>query len=157
MKKLEVRFNKDVHIPIAKQPTTVKEKSTATMQMAASALREKVIPGADHSVDFPSTYDVEELDISNNHTITAFKESAYHPTDEELDVKLPVTMKAQDVLLEDLVPSSRPSPHTATNRDGIGEQLTVSQDVNNIHVFNDNNKMTSNENKEQEHPKKMEV
>ena len=34
MKKLEDRFNKEVHIPIAKQPTTVKEKSTATMQTA---------------------------------------------------------------------------------------------------------------------------
>ena len=66
-------------------------------------------------------------------------------------------MKAQDVLLEDLAPSSRPSPHTATNRIGTGQQLTVSQDVNNIHVFNDNNKMTSNENKKHEHPKMMKV
>ena len=83
MKKVEDKLNKEVHIPIAKQPTTVKEKSTATMQMTASTLREKVIPGVDHSVDFPSTYDVEELDASNNSTITAFHESAYHPTDEE--------------------------------------------------------------------------
>ena len=36
MKKLEDKFNKEVHIPITKQPTTVKEKSTATMQMAVS-------------------------------------------------------------------------------------------------------------------------
>ena len=63
MKKLEDKFNKEVHIPITKQPTTVKEKSTATMQMAASALREKVIPGVDHSVNFPSVYDVEELEL----------------------------------------------------------------------------------------------
>ena len=121
MKKLEDRINKEVHIPIAKQPITVKKKSTATMQTAPSALREKVIPGVDHSVDFPSTYDVEELDVSNNHITTAFNESAYHPAVEELDVKLPATMKAQDVPLEDLVPSSRLSPPTATNRIGIDE------------------------------------
>ena len=64
MKTLEDRFNKEIHIPIAKQPTTVKDKSTATMQRAASALRSHVIPGVDHSVDFPSTYDVEEFDVS---------------------------------------------------------------------------------------------
>ena len=57
MKKLQDRFSKEVHIPIAKQPTTVKEKSTATTHIAALALREKVIPGVDHSMDFPSTYD----------------------------------------------------------------------------------------------------
>ena len=60
MKKLEDRFNKEVHIPIAKQPTTVKEKSTATLQMAPLALRGKVIPGVDHGVELPSIYDVEE-------------------------------------------------------------------------------------------------
>ena len=71
--------------------------------------------------------------------IAAVNESAYNPTIEELDVKLPATKKAQDVLLEDLVPSSRLSPPTATN---TFEQLHVSQYVNNIHVFNDHNKST---------------
>ena len=118
------------------------------MQMAALALREKVIPGVDHSVDLPSTYDVEELGVSNSHTISAFNESAYHPTVEELDVKLPASMKAQDILLP---------PPTAPDRFGFCEQHPVSQDVNNIHVFDDNNNMTSNENKKQEHPKMMEV
>ena len=75
--------------------------------------------------------------------------SACHPTDEDLDVKLPATTKADDVLLEDLVPT--------TNRVGVGEQLNVSQDLNNFHVFKDDNKMTSNENNEQEPPKMMEV
>ena len=69
----------------------------------------------------------------------------------------PATKKAQDELLDDLVPSSRLSPPTATNGFGIGEQLPVSQDVNNIHVFNDNNKSTSKESKEEVHPKMMEV
>ena len=55
-------------------------------------------------MDLLPIYDVEELDVSNYHTITAGNESAYHPTVEELDVKLPATMNAQDVLLEDLVP-----------------------------------------------------
>ena len=41
MKKLEDSFNKEIHIPIAKQLAPVKETSTATMQTAASALREK--------------------------------------------------------------------------------------------------------------------
>ena len=107
-----------------------------------------MIPGVDHSVDFPSTYDVEELDLPHNPTITADNESAYHPTDKDLNVKLPATMKAQDVLLEDLVPTSILSPHTATNRIGVSEQLNVSQDLKNIHVFNDNNKMTSDESNE---------
>ena len=80
------------------------------MQMAALALREKVIPGVDHSVDLPSTYDVEEFGVSNSHTISAFNESAYHPTVEELDVKLPASMKAQDILL---------SPPTAPDRFGF--------------------------------------
>ena len=81
-----------------------------------------------------------------------------HPTDEDLDVKLPATTKkAQDVLLEDLVHTSIPSPYTPTDRTGVGEQLNVSQDLKNIHVFNDNTKMTSDENNEQEHPKMMEV
>ena len=46
-----------------------------------------MISGVDHSVDFPSTYDVEELDLSNNPTITAFNESANHPMDEDSDMK----------------------------------------------------------------------
>ena len=74
-----------------------------------------------------------------------------------MDVKLPVTMKAQDVLLEVLVITSILSPHTATYRFGVGEQLNVSQDIKNIHVFNDNNKITSDEKNEQEHPKTMEA
>ena len=94
------------------------------------------------------------MDISNNWTITVANESAYNPTIEELDVKLPASKKAQDVLLEDIVPSTM-SPPIPTNIFGIREQLPVSQVVNNIHVFNDNNKSTSQENKEEEHPKMM--
>ena len=52
--------------------------------------------------------------------------------DEDLHVKLPATAKAQDLLFEDLVPSSSQTPQTATNRIGIGEQLNVPQDLNNI-------------------------
>ena len=108
-------------------------------------------------MDITSIYDVEDMDVSNKQTITAVNESAYNPAIEELDVKLPATKKAQDVQLEDLVPSSTLSPPTATNRFGISEQLSVSQDVNNSHIFNNNNKSTSRENKEDEHPKMMEV
>ena len=79
MQKIKDRFNKEVHIPIAKLPTTVKEKSMATPHQAASAVREKVICGVDHSVDLPSIYDVDEMGVSNNQTITAVNESAYHP------------------------------------------------------------------------------
>ena len=122
-----------------------------------SAVREKVIHGVDHNVDFPSIYDVEDMDVSNNQTIIAVNESTYNPTIQELDVKPPATKKAQDVLLEDLATSSTMLPPTATNRFGISEQVPVSQDVNNIHVFNDNDKSTSQENKEEEHPKVMEI
>ena len=59
------------------------------LQTAASPLREKVIPGVDHSMDFPSIYAIEELDVLNNWTTTAVNESACNPTIEELDVKLP--------------------------------------------------------------------
>ena len=157
MQKLKDQFNKEVHIPIMKQPTNVKEKSIAMPHQASSAVREKVIHGVDHNADFPSTYDVDEMDVSNNLTITAVKDSMYHAAIEELEVKPPATKKAQDVLLEDLVPSSTMAPPTPTNIFGISEQLPVSQDANNIHVFNDNNKSTSQENKEEEHPRVTEI
>ena len=89
----EDRLNKEVHIPTAKQPSTVKDNNSATMQTVASALREKVFPGVDHSVNFPSTYEVEELDLSHNPTLAADNNSACHATDEELDVRLPATKK----------------------------------------------------------------
>ena len=41
MQKLEDQFDKEVHIPIMKQPTTMKKKSIATPPQAASAVREK--------------------------------------------------------------------------------------------------------------------
>ena len=41
MQKLEDWFDKEVHIPIMKQPTTVKKKSIATPHQVASAVREK--------------------------------------------------------------------------------------------------------------------
>ena len=151
MKKLEDRFNKELNIPIAKQPPTVKDNNSATMQAVASALRGKCF--LELTIDFPSTNEVEELAFSRNPTITADNISAYHPTHKDLDVKLPATTKTDDVLMEDLVPTSIPSPHTTTNRIGVGEQLHVSHDLKNFHVFNDNNKMNSNENIEQEHPK----
>ena len=113
--------------------------------------------GVDHSVDFPSTYEVEELDLSHNPTITADNNSACNPAGEDLDVKLPVTTKTENVLLEDLVPTSIPLVHTATRRIDAGEQVNVSHDLNDFHVFNNNNKMNSKENNEQEHPKVMEV
>ena len=43
MMKLEDRFNKEVHILIAKQPPTVKDNNSATTQTVASALREKSV------------------------------------------------------------------------------------------------------------------
>ena len=157
MKKCEDRFNKEVHIPMAKQPTTVKDKSIAALQTATSAMGKKVILELTIVWISHPFMMLKNWMYSNNWTITAVNESAYNPTIDELDVKLPATKKVQDVLLEDLVLSSRLSPPTDTNKFGIGEQLPVSQDVNNIHVFNDNNKSTSKENEEQEHPKMMEV
>ena len=85
-----------------------------------------MICGVDHNVDFPPICDVDKMDVSNNQTITAVKDSTYHPASEELDVKPPAPKKAQDALLEDLVPSSPMSTPTATNIFGISEQLPVS-------------------------------
>ena len=137
MKKLEDRFNKEVHIPIAKQPRTVKDSNMLPCKL--------LLLHSHHSVDFPLNYEVEQLDLSRNPTITDDTNSACHPADEDLDVKLLGTTKTDDILLEDLFPTSLPLPHTATNRIGVGEQLNVSQDLN---IFNDKNKMNSNENNE---------
>ena len=68
---------------------------------------------------------MKELDLSHNPTITDNNKSAYHSTDEDLNVKLPATTKAQDVLLEDLVPTSILSPHMATIRIRVGKQLNM--------------------------------
>ena len=106
MTKLKNWFNKEVHIPIAKQPPTVEDNNSATTQTVASSLRAKVYPGVDHTVNFQSTYEVEEFDHSHNPTILVNNNSACHPTDEDLDVKLPATTKADDVLLEDLIPTT---------------------------------------------------
>ena len=138
--KLENQFNKEVHIPIAKQPPTVKDNNSATTQTLDSPLRGKVFTAVDHTVDFPPMYEVEEFDHSHNPTNSMDNNAACHPTDEDLDVKLPATTKADDVLLEDLVPN--------TTRVGVGEQLNVSQHLNNFHVFNDDHKMILCENNE---------
>ena len=58
MTKLENQFNKNVHILIAKQPPTVKEHNSATTQTVPSALRGKMFPAVDHTVDFPFLYEV---------------------------------------------------------------------------------------------------
>ena len=100
-------------------------------------------------------YDIDKMDLSNNWTITGVKDSTYHPRIEELEVKPPAAKKAQDVLLENLALSSRMSLPTATNIFGFSEQLPVSQDIDNIHVFNNNDMSTSQENKEEEHPRVM--
>ena len=63
-------------------------------------------------------------------------------------MKLLATTKADDVVLEDLVPTSTPSPHTTMNRIGVGEQLNVPHDLNDFDVFNDNKKMNSNDDNE---------
>ena len=86
------------------------------------------------------------MDIPHNPTITVDNNS--HATDEDLDVKLPSTAKSDVIVLENLVPTSITLPHTTTNSIGVGQQLTVSHDLNDFHVFNDNNKMNSNENNE---------
>ena len=92
-----------------------------------------------------------------NPTITSVNNSACHPAADDLDVKLLDTTKTGDVVLEDLVPTSIPSPHTTMNRECVGELLNVSHDLNGFHIFNDNNKMNSNGNNEPEHPKIKEV
>ena len=85
-----------------KQCTTVKGKSITTPHQVASAVREKVIHGVHHNVDFPSMNDVDEMDVF----ITAVTDSTYHPAGEDLDVKPQATKKVQDVVLGDPVPSS---------------------------------------------------
>ena len=72
-------------------------------------------------------------------------------------MKSPATKK-QDVLLEDIVPSSTISPPTVTNIIfGITQQCPASPGVNNIHVFNDNDNKTVQENEQEGHPKVIAV
>ena len=61
MQNLEDQFKKEVHIPIMKQPTTVKKKSIATPPQVVSAVREKVSHRVDHNVDFPTIYVVDKM------------------------------------------------------------------------------------------------
>ena len=49
MKKLEDRFNKEVHIHIPKQPPTVKDSNSGTTQAVASAFGERVLSRVDHN------------------------------------------------------------------------------------------------------------
>ena len=64
MQKLEGWFDKEVHIPMMKQPTTVKKKSIATPAQVTATVQ--VIHPVDHNVDFPSIYNVDNIDVSNN-------------------------------------------------------------------------------------------
>ena len=88
MQKLEDWFDKEVHIPIMKQPTTVKKKSIAMPPQVTAAVQ--AICPVDHTVDFLS---VDNIDVSNNQTITVVNDSMYHPASEELHVKPPATKK----------------------------------------------------------------
>ena len=123
------------------------------MQAVASIFRERVFFRVHHKVEFPSTDEVEVLDLPHNPTIAVANNSACHLADKDLDVKLPATTKTDDFVLDDLGPTSIPLPHTTMNIIGVSEQLNVSHDLNHFHVFNDNNKMNSNENNKQDHPK----
>ena len=127
MQKLEDQFDKEVHTPIVKQPTTVKKKSTATPPQVIATV--KVIHQDDHNVDLLSIYDVDNIDVSNNQTITTVNNSTYHPPSEELHMKPPATTKKQDVVLEDI----------------------------DIHVFNNKDNSAVQQNEEDGHPKVMEV
>ena len=72
------------------------------MQAVFSAFGERVFSVVDHDVEFPSTDEVQELDIPHNPTITPDNNSTCHPADEDLDVKLPAMTKTDDLMLDDL-------------------------------------------------------
>ena len=63
IQELEDQFDKEVHIPIMKQPITVKKKSIATPSQVTAAVRDKVTCRVDHNVDFLSIYDVDNMDV----------------------------------------------------------------------------------------------
>ena len=85
LKKLEDWFDKDVHIPMMMQPTTVKKKNIAAQPLVTATVQ--VIHLVDHNIDFPSIYDVDNVDVSNNQTVTVMNNSIYHPASDELCVK----------------------------------------------------------------------
>ena len=99
VEKLEDQFDKEVHIPMMKQPTTMKKKSIATPpQVTAMA---HVSHPVDHNINFPTIYDVDNIDVSNNLTVPVMNDSIYHPASDGLDVKPPTIKKQQVVVLED--------------------------------------------------------
>ena len=91
MQKLEDWFDKEVHIAMMKQPTTVKKKSIAAPPQVTATVQ--VIHPVDHNVDFPSIYNVDNIDVSNNQTVTVMNNSTYHPASDELHVKPPAITK----------------------------------------------------------------
>ena len=108
-------------------------------------------------MEFPSTDEDQELDFQHNPKIAINNNSASHPANEDLDVKLPTSMKRDDMVLDDLSHTSIPRPQATMNSIGVDEQMNVSHHPNDIHLFNNNNKMNSRELDEQVHSKVTEV
>ena len=97
--KLEDQYDKEVHIPMMKQPTTMKKKSIAIPpQVTASA---KASHPVEYNIDFLSIDDVDNIDVSNNQTVPVINDSTYHSASDGLDVKPPAMKKQQEVVLED--------------------------------------------------------
>ena len=68
----------------------------------------------DHNIDFPSIYNVDNVDVSNNWTVPVMSDSTNHPASDKLHMKPHAIKRQQDVVLEDF----------------------------NIHVFNDEHNIT---------------
>ena len=85
--KLEDQFDKEVHIPMMKQPTTMKKKCIATQPQVTPTA--KVSHPVQHNVDFLSIDNDDDIDASNNQTLPVLNDSSYHPASDGLDMKPP--------------------------------------------------------------------
>ena len=83
-----------------KQPPTVMDNTSDTAQAVAYAVLQRDSSGLDNVTEFPSTDEEHELDFPHNPTITINNNSASLPANEDLDMKLPASMKMDDLMLD---------------------------------------------------------
>ena len=96
--KLEDQFDKEVHIPMTKQPTTIKKKNTTTPPNVTTTA--KASQPVEHNIDFIFLDNDNDNNVSNQ-TMQVMHENTCHPASDALEMK-PPTMKTQhEVVLDD--------------------------------------------------------
>ena len=97
--KLEDWFDKEVHIPMMKQPTTIKKKSTATPPHITTTA--KASQPVEQNIDFIFLDDDDDDINVSNQTMQVMHENTCHPANDSSEMKPPTTMTPCGVLLDD--------------------------------------------------------